>query len=85
MKESVVMGDHPHDMEMAKRAGASATYLLTGHGKKHGHELTPDSQPDLIAGDIFEGCGLDHGPGLMTEQLRELFYEIKCGVRLQTK
>jgi phosphoglycolate phosphatase-like HAD superfamily hydrolase len=48
------MGDHPHDMEMAKKAGATATYLLTGHGKKHRRELTEISRPDFIAGDIYE-------------------------------
>jgi histidinol-phosphate phosphatase family protein len=54
LKRSVVMGDHPHDMEMAKRAGAMSAYLLTGHGEKHRNELTSKVRPDLIARDIYE-------------------------------
>lgn len=49
---SYVMGDHPHDVEMACRVGAGSIYLLTGHGKKHFQELT--IKPDLVAKDILE-------------------------------
>jgi D-glycero-D-manno-heptose 1,7-bisphosphate phosphatase len=49
---SYVIGDHPHDVEMAYSVGAGSVYLLTGHGKKHLQEL--NIEPDFIAHDIFE-------------------------------
>jgi histidinol phosphatase-like enzyme len=36
---SFVIGDHPHDMELAFNSGATGLYVLTGHGEKHRHEL----------------------------------------------
>jgi len=36
---SYVVGDHPHDIELARRAGARGLYVLTGHGAKHAGEL----------------------------------------------
>lgn len=36
---SYVIGDHPVDVELARNAGASGIYVLTGHGSKHVHEL----------------------------------------------
>lgn len=56
LKKSFVIGDHPHDMEMAKNAGAGAVYLLTGHGRRHRPELGAPSRPDLIAADIYEAA-----------------------------
>ncbi len=38
---SFVVGDHPHDVELAERAGATGIYVLTGHGQKHRAELPP--------------------------------------------
>ena len=35
LARSVVMGDHPHDIELGRGAGATGIYLLTGHGEKH--------------------------------------------------
>jgi phosphoglycolate phosphatase-like HAD superfamily hydrolase len=37
---SFVVGDHPHDVELATNAGASGIFVLTGHGGKHRLELT---------------------------------------------
>ena len=37
--KSYVIGDHPHDVELAERVGAVGLYVLTGHGMKHRHEL----------------------------------------------
>jgi len=51
---SYVIGDHPHDIEMAARVGAGSVYLLTGHGKKHKQELSKDT--DFIANDIYEAA-----------------------------
>lgn len=39
---SFVFGDHPHDVELARRAGGTGVYLLTGHGRRHRDELPPD-------------------------------------------
>ncbi len=40
---SVVVGDHPHDIELGKAAGGCGIYVLTGHGRKHLHELNQES------------------------------------------
>jgi L-threonylcarbamoyladenylate synthase len=39
LSRSFAIGDHPHDVEMAKNVGAQGIYLVTGHGQKHLHEL----------------------------------------------
>lgn len=43
LARSFVLGDHPHDVELGRRAGATGIYLLTGHGEKHRGEL-PDGE-----------------------------------------
>lgn len=53
LPHSFVLGDHPHDVELARRAGATGIYLLTGHGEKHRHELMPD---EIVAKGIGEAC-----------------------------
>ncbi len=52
---SFVIGDHPHDVEFARRVGATGIFVLTGHGIKHREELTPDS---FIASDIGDAAAL---------------------------
>jgi D,D-heptose 1,7-bisphosphate phosphatase len=52
LKNSYVLGDHPHDIEMAHNVGVGSVYLLTGHGKKHRQELL--KEPDFITSDIYE-------------------------------
>ncbi|MFH1580688.1 MAG: HAD family hydrolase [Pseudomonadota bacterium] len=52
LKQSFVIGDHPHDVEMAGAVGAKSAYVLTGHGEKHRDELK--IQPDYLAADIFQ-------------------------------
>lgn len=42
LSRSFVVGDHPHDVELARNVGAKGIYLLTGHGQKHFDELPPD-------------------------------------------
>ncbi|MCX7661837.1 MAG: HAD family hydrolase [Candidatus Omnitrophica bacterium] len=54
IKKSYVIGDHPHDIEMAERVSAGSVYLLTGHGRKHRDELT--TKPDFIAKNLYEGA-----------------------------
>ncbi len=51
LQRSFVLGDHPHDVELARRAGATGIYLLTGHGRKHRDELPPGT---LVADGIGE-------------------------------
>jgi histidinol-phosphate phosphatase family protein len=36
---SFTIGDHPHDVQLARNAGARGIYVLTGHGWKHLDEL----------------------------------------------
>ncbi len=52
LKNSWVIGDHPHDIGMGKNAGCKTIYVLTGHGQKHLNELK--LKPDFTAGDLLE-------------------------------
>jgi histidinol-phosphate phosphatase family protein len=47
--KSFVVGDHPHDVELACNAGATGIYVLTGHGTKHRSQLSAGA---LVAADI---------------------------------
>lgn len=49
LARSFVIGDHPHDVELAVNAGAQGIYVLTGHGAKHRSEL---SAPGVVMADI---------------------------------
>ena len=51
LTRSFVIGDHPHDIELATRAGATGIYVLSGHGMKHRAELPAHA---LIADGIQE-------------------------------
>ncbi|MEK6646318.1 MAG: HAD family hydrolase [Candidatus Firestonebacteria bacterium] len=52
LRNSYVIGDHPHDIEMGYNVGVSSIYLLTGHGKKHRQDLI--IKPDFIATDLYK-------------------------------
>lgn len=41
---SFTVGDHPHDVQLARNAGARGIYVLTGHGPKHLNELPQDTE-----------------------------------------
>jgi len=56
LKTSYVVGDHPHDIEMAHKVGAGSVYLLTGHGAKHKQELKLLAHPDIVADDLYEAA-----------------------------
>jgi len=51
LRRSFVIGDHPHDVELARNAGATGVYVLTGHGVRHRAELSSEAMvaPDLAA------------------------------------
>jgi L-threonylcarbamoyladenylate synthase len=42
LRGSFVIGDHPHDVEFARNAGATGIYVLTGHGARHRVDLPAD-------------------------------------------
>jgi histidinol-phosphate phosphatase family protein len=51
--QSFVIGDHPSDIRFAMNAGAQGIYVLTGHGRKHVHELPGQfSEPVKICRNI---------------------------------
>ena len=54
LKNSYVIGDHPHDVEMGRKMGSKTIYLLTGHGLKHKAELS--LAPDEICNDLYEAA-----------------------------
>jgi histidinol-phosphate phosphatase family protein len=35
LRRSFTVGDHPHDVELARSVGAQGVYVRTGHGSKH--------------------------------------------------
>ncbi len=49
LSRSFVIGDHPHDYQLAENAGARGIYVLTGHGRKHFNELSTDA---VVAEDL---------------------------------
>jgi len=53
LERSFVIGDHPHDIELARNAGANAIYVLSGHGLKHREELPGGTE---VAGGIKEAA-----------------------------
>ena len=44
LERSYVIGDHPHDVELARNVGAEGIYVLTGHGEKHRNLLLKDTK-----------------------------------------
>jgi len=44
LSKSFTVGDHPHDIQLAKNVGARGIYVFTGHGKKHLAELPKDTE-----------------------------------------
>ena len=55
LHRSFVIGDHPHDMELARNVDALGIYVLTGHGAKHRSEIPPDT---LVTTGIREAARL---------------------------
>ena len=55
VKNSWVIGDHPHDVEMGIKAGCKGVYLLTGHGKKHFDDMEKNNiKPTFLAKNFTE-------------------------------
>lgn len=48
------VGDHPHDVELARNVGGRGIYVSTGHGMKHLGELTGEA---VIVADVVEAAG----------------------------
>ncbi len=42
LRRSFAIGDHLHDVELARQVGGTGVYVLTGHGRKHQGELNPE-------------------------------------------
>ncbi|MCY3021167.1 MAG: HAD-IIIA family hydrolase [Planctomycetota bacterium] len=55
LRRSFVIGDHPHDIELARAAGSTGVYVLTGHGLSHRADLSADI---LVAKNIGEAADL---------------------------
>lgn len=53
LRRSFVIGDHPHDVELATHVGATGIYVLSGHGMKHRDELPAGTE---VAGGIMEAA-----------------------------
>lgn len=53
LRRSFTVGDHPHDVELARAVGARGVYVRTGHGEKHLPEL-PDGE--IVASGIGEAA-----------------------------
>jgi len=53
LSKSFIVGDHPHDIQLAKNVGARGIYVFTGHGEKHLAELPQDTE---VATGIMEAA-----------------------------
>jgi L-threonylcarbamoyladenylate synthase len=53
LRRSFAVGDHPHDVELARVVGAQGVYVLTGHGERHLAELPSDAS---VARDIGQAA-----------------------------
>jgi histidinol-phosphate phosphatase family protein len=53
LNKSFTIGDHPHDIQLARNTGARGIYVLTGHGQKHLAELPHDTE---VATGIMEAA-----------------------------
>jgi len=54
IKNSWVIGDHPSDILFGINAGARTVYLISGHGKKHFHELEDEGiKPTMISSNFL--------------------------------
>jgi D-glycero-D-manno-heptose 1,7-bisphosphate phosphatase len=62
LRRSFVIGDHPHDVDLATQVGATGLYVLSGHGMKHRGELSVHA---LVVEGIHEA----------TEQILEMAFK----------
>lgn len=54
LARSFSVGDHPHDVELARNVGGRGIYVSTGHGMKHLGELEGEA---VVVADIVEAAG----------------------------
>jgi len=54
---SWVIGDHPSDILFGINAGSKTVYLISGHGKKHLHELEVEGiKPTMISSNFLNAA-----------------------------
>lgn len=53
LKKSFIVGDHPHDIQLAINVGAKGLYILTGHGSKHLPEVPENTE---VFDNIMQAC-----------------------------
>ena len=54
INNSWVIGDHPSDILFGINAGSKTVYLISGHGKKHLHELEVEGiKPTMISSNFL--------------------------------
>lgn len=83
LNASFTVGDHPHDVELARAVGARGVYVLTGHGRNHLAELPPG---ELVASDIGEAAQYiltcherRTNSGRATDELRQAAHVLQRG------
>lgn len=55
INNSWVIGDHPSDILFGINAGSKTVYLISGHGKKHLHELEVEGiKPTMISSNFLD-------------------------------
>ncbi|GEM_PF-605261 len=69
---SYVIGDHPHDVDLAKGVRARGIYVLTGHGMKHRDELTDNTSIARGIGEATELIIKDINERSAQERKREM-------------
>lgn len=68
LSESFTVGDHPHDIQLAKNVGARGIYVFTGHGEKHLAELPQDTE--VVPGIMQAAEKITSSYGVETPQRR---------------
>ena len=56
LQNSIMIGDHPKDVEVGKNVGCKTIFMLTGHGPEHKEEVA-EIKPDFIADDLLDAAG----------------------------
>jgi len=55
LRKSYIIGDHPSDVETGKNANMTGIFLLTGHGKKHLHEIQ-ENEKYIIMDNLYSAA-----------------------------
>ncbi len=76
---SFVIGDHPHDVMLAKNAGASGIYVLSGHGRKHREDVSSGA---TVVNGIWDAAILAAKAVFARRSCDDLVAQVTCAARI---